>query len=275
MRRSTSISELASTLEVSSSPARSTATRSRCALVLGAILLASGCQSTGSLTRFFSKPKPDKDKSILAILDAEQGDDKAGLPLSSKAKSKPKSEPLTVLLDRGETALSTYYTDKDPAHLTEAHRCYEQALDQESGNPESHHGLAIVCDLQKDYASAELHYRAALERDPDNGKILGDLGYSFVLQNRFSEAESILSQATKIDPGNTQAFKNLAYVYAKQGDYNLADSTFRRVMNDLEVRQEMAQLFPNGRPDMAREGERGKLTGRRKTALRPMSLPNG
>ena len=54
----------------------------------------------------------------------------------------------------------------------------------EGGNAESHHGLGIVCDLQQDYRSAEIHYRAALDGDPDNPLILGDLGWSYALQNR-------------------------------------------------------------------------------------------
>ena len=259
MRRPSLITELLSVSEVSLSVVKPTATRPHCTLLLGAILLAGGCQSSLSLTRFFNKPKVEQDKSVLTILDKDEEKDKAGLPLASKAKSSSSSGSPTKLLDQGQDALSTYYKDGNPAHLTEAHRCYEQALARESGNPESHHGLAIVCDLQKDYESAELHYRAALEGDPDNGKVLGDLGYSYLLQNRLSESEALLTQATKSDPGNTQATKNLAYVYAKQGNYNLADATFRRVLNDVEVRQEMAQLFPNGRPDMAREGERSKL----------------
>ena len=259
MRRPSLITELLSVSEVSLSVVPPRATRPHCVLLLSAILLAGGCQSSLSLSRFFHKPKVDQDESVLAILDKDEEKSEAGLPLASKAKSASLSGSPTKLLDQGQDALSTYYQDGNPAHLTEAHRCYEQALARESGNPESHHGLAIVCDLQKDYTSAERHYRAALESDPDNAKVLGDLGYSYLLQNRLSESEALLIQATKRDPGNTQATKNLAYVYAKQGNYNLADSTFRRVLNDVEVRQEMAQLFPNGRPDMAREGERSKL----------------
>ncbi len=259
MRRPSLITELLSVSEVSLSVVQPTATRPHCALLFSAILLAGGCQSSLSLSRFFHKPKVEQDKSVLSILDKDEEKSEAGLPLASKSKSASLSGSPTKLLDQGQDALSTYYKDGNPAHLTEAHRCYQQALARESGNPESHHGLAIVCDLQKDYESAELHYRAALAGDPDNGKVLGDLGYSYLLQNRLSESEALLTQATTSDPGNTQATKNLAYVYAKQGNYNLADSTFRKVLNDVEVRQEMAQLFPNGRPDVAREGERGKL----------------
>ena len=263
--------------EASSSMTRPTPAQPRFALLLGALLFASSCQSTNSLTRVFSQPKVDKDKSVLALLDREQDEDQPGLPLSSKAKNTAKAkakpisdtphESLTALLDRGESALTTYYKDKSPAHLTEAHRCYEQALALEGGNAESHHGLGIVCDLQQDYRSAEIHYRAALDGDPDNPLILGDLGWSYALQNRLSEAEETLTKTTKLDPGNTLAIRNLAIVYAKQGNYNLADTTFRRVLNDVEVRQEMAQLFPQGRPDMAREGERGKLPWQRKDGI--------
>lgn len=263
MQRSSLTTELLSVSEVSFSVVPTTATRPHCALLLSAILLAGGCQSSLSLTRLFKQPKADQDKSVLAILDKDDvhGEKTAGLPLAAKAKERATSPSgaLTKQLDQGQAALSAYYEDGNPTHLTEAHRLYTQALARESGNPESHHGLAIICDLQKDYESAELHYRAALESDPDNGKVLGDLGYSYLLQNRLSESEALLTQATKRDPGNTQATKNLAYVYAKRGNYNLADATFRQVLDDVEVRQEMAALFPNGRPDMAREGERSKL----------------
>ena len=264
MRRATLITELLSVSEANSPSMRPRAVRSRWALVLGALMLASGCQSSNSLTQLWNKPKGDKDKSLLSMLGQEP--DKAGLPHPTSSKSKS-SASLNALLDRGEEALSKYYQDHSPAHLTEAHRCYEQALKQEANNPESHHGLAIVCDLQQDYDSANIHYRAALERNPDNGKILSDLGWSLALQNRLSEAESLLLQATKLDPGNAQAIQNLAYVYAKQGDYNLAESTYRQVLNDLEVRQEMARLFPQGRPDMARAGERSKLPWQKKEGL--------
>jgi tetratricopeptide (TPR) repeat protein len=279
MRRSTLITDLFSVPEVSPSMVRPTSAQPRFALLLGALLFASGCQSINSLGRSlarFSAPpiaekpnKLDKDKSVLALLDREEDQDQPGLPLSSKAKptAKTNSESLTALLDRGESALSTYYKDESPAHLTEAHRCYEQALALEGGNPEAHHGLGIVCDLQQNYRSAEIHYRAALDGDPENSQILGDLGWSYALQNRLAEAEQTLSQTTRLDPGNSLAIKNLAYVYAKQGNYNLADSTFRRVMNDVEVRQEMAQLFPQGRPDMAREGDRAKMPWQRKEGI--------
>lgn len=269
MRRCTLITDFLSGSELSSPvpPVTPRPWRSR-ALLVSALLLACGCQSGNSLTRFFNKSKPDdlssdQKKSVLAILDGD--DEKAGLPTPSKSKSQ--GGTLDQLLDKGQDSLAAYYKQASPAHLTEAHRCYEQALAQEPGHAESHHGLAIVCDLKKEYDSAELHYRAALDSDPDNGKILGDLGYSYLLQNKLSESERTLVKANKLDPSNTQATKNLAYVYAKQGNYNLADSTFRRVMNEVEVRQEMAQLFPAGRPDMAKEGESGKLPWQKKEGI--------
>ncbi len=232
------------------------------ALLVGALLMASGCQSGPSFNRLFSKTKSEdlsqeQKKSVLAILGKKSGNAEADP--SSTTKSKTDAPGIDSLLDQGENALAAYYKDSSPAQLTEAHRCYQEVLAQEPGNAGSHHGLAIVCDLQKNFTAAELHYRAALEKDPDNGRVLGDLGYSYLLQNKLSEAEKTLVQATKIDPKNTQAFKNLGYVYAKQGNYNLAELTFRRAMNDVEVRQELAQLFPQGRPDMANSGEQGKL----------------
>lgn len=239
--------------------------RGRWALVVGALLMACGCQSSSSLTRFSPQSKsedisPEQKKSVLAILGKKSDKpekDTAGLPDSSTTKLEGDSSE--ALLDKGEDALAAYYKDSSPAHLTEAHQCYEKVLATSPGNPDAHHGLAIVCDLQKNFGAAEMHYRAALEKNPNNGRVLGDLGYSYLLQNKLSDSEKTLVQATKLDPGNTQAFKNLGYVYAKQGNYYQAESTFRRAMNDAEVRQELAQLFPNGRPDMAKSGEQGKL----------------
>lgn len=239
--------------------------RGRWALVVGALLVACGCQSSSSLTRFSPQSKsedisPEQKKSVLAILgkksDKTEKSD-AGLPGSPGTKAE--GDSTETQLDKGENALAAYYKDSSPTHLTEAHQCYEKVLASSPGNADAHHGLAIVCDLQKNFGAAEMHYRAALEKDPQNGRVLGDLGYSYLLQNKLSESEKTLVQATKLDPSNTQAFKNLGYVYAKQGNYNQAEATFRRAMNDAEVRQELAQLFPNGRPDMAKSGEQGKL----------------
>lgn len=246
--------------------------RRRChwSLVVGALLMACGCQSTNSLSRFSPKPKnedisQDQKKSVLAILGKKSEKGEAGLPDAAGAKSE--GDSTDAMLDKGENALAAYYKDSSATHLTEAHRCYEQVLAQSPGNTDAHHGLAIVSDLQKNFGAAEVHYRAALEKDPKNGRILGDLGYSYLLQNKLSESEKTLVQATKIDPGNTQAFKNLGYVYAKQGNYHQAEATFRRAMNDMEVRQELAQLFPNGRPDMEKPGEQGKLPWQSKKGI--------
>lgn len=221
----------------------------RAVLGLGALVLVSGCQSSGSLAKLFPKPtKPNK--TIQSIV---KGQEKPGLPKASKSTSD--SANLAKSLDAGQAALGKYYqetsTTSQQAHLTEASRNYQEALAADAGNPEAHHGLAIVSDLRSDFDTAELHYRAALEKDPDNSAILGDLGYSFLMQGKLTDAETFLRQATQEDPGNIQAVKNLAVVYGKQGQYNLAESTFRRVLDDGEVQQEMVRLFPQGRPDVA------------------------
>lgn len=270
MRRSTLITELLSVSESSSCTGlvavRPRRVWCRRVLLVGTLLLTCGCQSTNSLTSMFKKTKPIEKQSLLAVIDEEEQDaDPAGLPLASQMKSP--SGSLTRLLDRGQDSLATYYEDSNPSHLADAHRSYEQALSQDPGNSESHHGLAIVCDLQKDYPSAELHYRAALQNDPHNGKILGDLGYSYLLQNRLPESVETLVEATKRDRENTLAFRKLAAAYAKQGNYQLADSTLHQAMDDNEARQEMARLFSNGRPDMAVSGDRSKLPGREKDPI--------
>ena len=264
MRRLTLITELLSVSE-SSSVAWPTGERPPCAtrhrqwgsraLLIGTLLLlACGCQTNNNMARLFQRPKTQEKNSLQTML----GQRKAGLPNPSN-KTATSEDSLTPLLDRGQAALSAYYKDFNPTHLTEAHRCYEQAIAIQPGNSESHHGLAIVCDLQKDYQPAELHYQAALENAPNNSQILGDLGYSYLLQGRLMESENILVKATKLDPGNIQATKNLACVYGKQEEYGLAESTYRRVMDEAEVRQEMAKLPPKDPVAVAQSRERGKL----------------
>lgn len=254
------------------------------ALALGLMILTQGCQTSGSLSKLFGRQPQDQvasvddKKSILSVLDGDKLDEskEAGLPRATKSQQRENADDRSLVqrLDEGHAELAKYYSDGSTAHLTSAHRIYEEALALSPGSSESHHGLAIVSDLQKDYSSAELHYRAALEDDPRNGKILGDLGYSYLLQGKFSDAEATLLKATELDPANDQASKNLAYVYAKQGDYNLAESTFRKVMNETEVRNEMVQLFPQGRPDMARENERAKAPWRQKEIPTTVELKN-
>lgn len=249
---------------------RSLGTRSL--LGTGILIFLVGCQSSGSLARWI--PKPTKPSKTIQSLVGDQN--KAGLPKATRAATD--SAALAKSLDAGQAALGKYYQEASStaqqAHLTEAHRNYQEALKADTGNPEAHHGLAIVSDLRGEFSEAELHYRAALEKDPDNSAILGDLGYSFLMQGRLTDAETFLRQATQQDPGNTQAIKNLACVYGKQGQYNLAETTFRRVLNDGEVQQEMARLFPQGRPDVAANDHKLPWAGQKSTGLTTDALKN-
>lgn len=244
----------------------------RTVLGIGTLVFISGCQSSGSLAKLF--PKPAKPNKTIQSLVEDQN--KAGLPKATKSKSD--SATLTKSLDAGQSSLGKYYQETSPtaqqAHLTEANRNYQEALKADTGNPEAHHGLAIVSDLRGDFSTAELHYRAALEKDPDNSAILGDLGYSFLMQGKLTDAETFLRRATQEDASNTQAVKNLACVYGKQGQYNLAETTFRRVLNDGEVQQEMAKLFPQGRPDVAGNDRKLPWSGQESTGPTTDALKN-
>ncbi len=212
-----------------------------------------------------SKASFRRSESSLSVLNNDKH--KAGLPSPSR-KSKEGGADVAALLSSGEASLADYYQDSQPGHLADARRHYQAAIQQQAGCPEAHHGLAIVSDLQQDYTTAELHYRAALDGNPTDAQVLGDLGYSYLLQGKLNQSEELLKQATKSDPGNIQAFKNLAFVYGKTGRAELAEATYRRVLNETEVRQEMAQLYPQGVP----ETERGFFGSQDTTEARTVAL---
>lgn len=225
--------------------------------LLTAVLATSGCQSGSSWSRLFVKAPPHSDKATLSILNQGRNKSQPGLPIPTrKAQEEAHSADVAKLLDTAESSMKSYYQDSNNIHLVEAQKQYQAAIKLQSGCSEAHHGLAIVSDLKQDYPNAELHYRAALDSDPNNSQVLGDLGYSYLLQGKLNQSETLLEQAIKADRGNEQAHRNLAYVYGKTGRPELAESTFRKVLNEAEVRQEMAALFPNDPLDHSGRSDR-------------------
>lgn len=200
-------------------------------VAIGTALLLTGCQSSGWMLGNRKPPGAE------AMADASAG--KGLIPFNKKGDTTAGVETFTK---KGREQLQAYYKDSSkPSHLQEAEKSFERALliDQKSG--EAHHGLAVCLDLQKRYPAAEEHYKRAIAVDPGNGTYVADLGYSYYLQGRYPESEKLLQQALSIDPSNSLATRNLGMTLAKQGKTELAETTLRRVMNDGEIRQAMAQ----------------------------------
>ena len=200
-------------------------------VAIGTALLLTGCQSSGWMLGMRKPPGAE------AMADASAG--KGLIPFNKKGDAAAGVETFTK---KGREQLQAYYKDSSrPSHLQEAEKSFERALLVDQKSAEAHHGLAVCLDLQKRYPAAEEHYKKAMAADPGNGTYVADLGYSYYLQNRYPESEKLLQQALSIDPSNSLATRNLGMTYARQGKTELAESTFRRVMNDGEIRQAMAQ----------------------------------
>ncbi|MCA9080642.1 MAG: tetratricopeptide repeat protein, partial [Planctomycetaceae bacterium] len=141
----------------------------------------------------------------------------------------------------GQQMVAAWYHESSPDKLTAARQHFEAALREQPLSVDAHHGLAIVADLQKRYTEAEKHYLQAIAEAPTNSKVLGDLGYSYLLQGRLMEGEQYLNRALAHDPNNQNAVKHLGDVYAEQGKVELATATYRRVLDNAEIEQALAE----------------------------------
>ena len=240
---------------------------------IGTAILLSGCQSvTPSWMAAWKQPS---DAASAAEKEAPKK-----TSLTSAFSKKPNEASATAAstgVKKGTDQLTEYCNAAAPRAqlLEEAEKNFERALLVDPKNAEAHHGLGVCLDLQKRYPGAEEHYKRAIAIDSRNATYVADLGYSYFLQGRYAEAEKALSGSLILDPNNKQAARNLGVTYAKQGKRELAESTFRRVMNDGEVRQAMAQFEGGGadialasgeQPKPAREGSWDNIQSQMDTA---------
>ncbi|MCA9046083.1 MAG: tetratricopeptide repeat protein, partial [Planctomycetaceae bacterium] len=141
----------------------------------------------------------------------------------------------------GRADVASWYNSPSPEKLSSAKQHFQRAVGENRSDANAHHGMAIVADLQEDYKTAEQHYLEAIALRPTDARILGDLGYSYLLQDRVRESELYLSRALVHEPNNQNAIKHLGDVYARTGKLDLARSTYRRVLNESEVTQAIAE----------------------------------
>ncbi len=118
---------------------------------------------------------------------------------------------------------------------------FEQILQQDPANASAHHRLAIIHDLNREYAKAEPHYLAALEALQTDAAIIGDLGYSYLLQNRLAEAQRYLERSHELDPTLPNVVNNLGILYAQQGSWAQSERMLSQVLTPDEVRAAMLQ----------------------------------
>lgn len=133
--------------------------------------------------------------------------------------------------------------------LGAAKELYKKILDKDPNNSEAHHRLAVIADQQQDPQTADVHYQTALKLNRKDADLLSDMGYSLYLRGKYDESEMRLKEALEANAYHRGAHSNLGLVYGKQGKYDQALAAFRQAGTESDAQRNMAQLFPNGRPN--------------------------
>ncbi|MEZ6124311.1 MAG: tetratricopeptide repeat protein [Planctomycetaceae bacterium] len=232
-----------------------------CALIL------TGCQSSGPKSWFASR-EPMYSADELAAMEppaappvgdrhsaASSQVRSAAVATAAAATSEKKSEiqqvsasrPTTgdsqvdTLVRSGQTAIRAA-GQGDPGKLYQARALFTEALNIDPSHAAANHGLAIVADLQEDWATAEAHYKAALKARPQDANLLNDLGYSYLLQNRFHEATQYLNQALQISPQHERVHTNLALLALKRGDRAGALNRLQALYSPADAQSTLSRL---------------------------------
>lgn len=229
-----------------------------------AALLTSGCQSTGSMMPWFSSKDPVYSSDQLALLDSPR-------PIAAGAELAPSSSaPLTAAKPTQKPSLIQQVSgtmpgvpvaagkvdelvrlgqarireagQNDPIKLQQARDVLSQALALDGSNTAAHHSLAIVADLQKDWQTAEIHYKQALQARPQDPSLLNDIGYSYLLQNRYHEATQYLNQTLQLAPQHERAHVNLALLSLKSGDRVGAQNRLSAIYSPADTQTTLARL---------------------------------
>lgn len=219
-------------------------------------LLMTGCTGPQSLADRAGKPGFDnarlpvsgKDSKSKAAADHDsdtslaEAQDPATIGAPSPSVNRDKSRVNEISID---DLLRMAREEVDIGHPEAARIHYEKILAKDSRNSEAHHGLAVIADNARDFASAEKHYQAAIAEKPADVGLLSDLGYSYLLQNKLDESVKSLTHAVQLQPSDRQALNNLGLAYAMKKDSARSFEAFRQADGDEAARTRIAQLFPN------------------------------
>jgi len=212
------------------------------------MVLSAGCQAPDRLGNW-SRQDALQNSAATEHLTAEIEKNSPGL--ASRAAQGQSSRSLEEHIRLGQAEVTEWYRDKSSLRLKTARTHFETALTMAPQSSSAHHGLAIVADLEKNYAEAERHYQQALIQKPNDSDILGDMGYSYLLQNRFSESEQYSLRAVQANPANLNAVKHLGDAYARQGKSDKARETYAKVYDPEEVQKALAQNAPSAEREPA------------------------
>ncbi len=239
--------------------------RARCLSVV-CLCVAAGCQSPGtalfpwtddsslpSLTE--SEMRRTRDSLQVrdeAFADAARSDSSnvefqtvSAVEDSPAREEKPdsRSEQTTAWLKRGQEAIRRSAVGNErEAMLSEATRSFREVLRIDPKNADAHHGLAIVSDLNEDWALADMSYKHALASRPNDVNLLNDQGYSYLLQSRFHEASQYLNRVLQLSPRHEKAHINLAILDIRRGNSRAALERLTQVFPADQAQAALATL---------------------------------
>jgi tetratricopeptide (TPR) repeat protein len=109
----------------------------------------------------------------------------------------------------------------------QARQIYLQALGLRSDAPDVHYGLATVCFLLNDYASAAHHFKEVTRLDPLRAGAYINLGAVYNRLEQFDDAIPVLRRGIQLDSHRAEGFYNLGLVHRRKGQIDLAIEAYR------------------------------------------------
>ncbi|MBM4068727.1 MAG: tetratricopeptide repeat protein [Planctomycetes bacterium] len=109
----------------------------------------------------------------------------------------------------------------------QAKQFYLQALGLRSDSPDVHYGLATVCFLQSDLASAAYHFKEVTRLDPLRAGAYINLGAVYNRLNQLDDAIPVLRRGIQLDINRAEGYYNLGLVYKRKGQPELAIQAYR------------------------------------------------
>ncbi len=127
-------------------------------------------------------------------------------------------------------------------HNDQAKQFYLQALGACTHNPKVHYGLASVCFLLNDLASAAYHFKEVTRLDPLRGCAYINLGAVYNRLDQLDNAITVLRRGIQLDINRAEGYYNLGLVYRRKEQADLAIQAYREA---TRINPRMAEAHYN------------------------------
>src|SRR6201997_5896384 len=104
----------------------------------------------------------------------------------------------------------------------QARQLYLQALGLRADSPDVHYGLATVCFLLNDLASAAYHFKEVTRLDPLRAGAHINLGAVYNRLDQVDEAIQVLRRGIQLDTHRAEGYYNLGLAYRRKKQLDLA-----------------------------------------------------